>query len=424
MKRRWKWPLILLILVGVAGGGYSWLHGYWAAHNGERFRTATVEAGEITSVVNSTGTVQPVLSVQVGSFVSGPIIESFADFNTRVKKDELMARIDPRIYEANVARDNATLAHANAEVARVEALLHQATNDFHRAERLQATERDYISETEMDQFRFQEMSLAAQLEVAKAQVKQADAALVLSRANLGYTEILSPVDGIVVDRKVDPGQTIAAQFQTPVLFIVAPDMEKRMFIYASVDEADIGLIRAAQERGEPVRFTVDAYPDDLFQGRIYQVRMNSTTQQNVVTYTVVVETANAELKLMPGMTASLSFQIEHKDGIVKVPNSALRYYPKFDDVRPEDRALLEGVAPPEPQDETQPDTTDSRRSAAERFEAARKRNLRHVWVVDGPKLRAIEVISGLSDNQFTELVSGPLQQGQKLVIGVRTTLTP
>ena len=164
----------------------------------------------------------------------------------------------------------------------------------------------------------------------------------MAETNLTYTTIRSPVDGVVIDRKVDAGQTVAAQFQTPVLFVVAPDLEKKVYVYASVDEADIGLIRDAQIARQPVIFTVDAYPKDTFQGKIFQVRLNPTTIQNVVTYTVVVESPNPQLKLLPGMTANLIFQIEIHASVPTIPNAALRFYPRPDQVRQSDRAILTG----------------------------------------------------------------------------------
>ena len=170
----------------------------------------------------------------------------------------------------------------------------------------------YISETEMDKYRFSRQMLEAQLLVAQASVQQAEGNMGTSKMYLEYTKIISPVDGVVIDRKIDAGQTLAAQFQTPEMFVVAPGMEKRMYVYASVDEADIGLIRDAQKNEHEVTFTVDAYPDDLFTGKIFQVRVNPTTTQNVVTYTVVVVAPNPERKLLPGMTANLSFQIEKR----------------------------------------------------------------------------------------------------------------
>lgn len=233
--------------------------------------------------------------------------------------------------------------------------------------------------------------------------------------NLEYTDIRSPVAGRMIDRKIDRGQTLAAQFQTPQLFVVAPNMEEEMHVFASVDEADIGLIRRAQQRDALVEFTVDAYPDDLFTGTIAEIRFNPTTVQNVVTYPVVVTAPNPELKLLPGMTANISFQIEKRSDVLKVPNAALRFYPERDQVREQDRKLLEGGG----DDETN-DAIDSR-SAAEDADAKRRRNRRHVWIAEGELLRAVEIETGISDSQFSELVAGELKEGQKLVTGVSPT---
>ena len=429
----WLKATIGLLILGTGGYfGYQYLMAYLKVRSRPNWREAAVTQGEIVAVVNATGTVQPVLRVQVGSFVSGPIEKlgedtekpgSIVDFNSKVKKGQLLAKIDPRIYDANKKRDDATLATRKAEVDRTNALLQQAINDEKRSEALRAENKDYISDTEMDQFKYNRISLEAQLEVAKAAVQQAEANLEQSVANLGYTAITSPVDGIIIDRKIDPGQTLVAQFQTPELFIVAPDLEKKVRVFASVDEADIGMIREAQLRKQRVQFTVDAYPDDLFEGEIFQIRMNPTSVQNVVTYPVVVETANLELKLLPGMTANLSFRIDHRDKVLKIPNAALRFYPKTEQVRPEDRQLLEGV-PAQEETSSGSDTAQEaeKTSAQQRADSKRKRNRRHVWVrEDDYLLRAVEVVSGLSDNKSTELVSGPLEEGQMLVTGISTT---
>jgi len=411
---------VVVLLLGAGGVlAFPRVQAYWQARNKPEYRQAEVIRGKIVSVVNSNGTVQPELRVQIGSFVSGPIVELCVDHNDLVKKDQLLARVDPRIYEAAVARDRATLATREAEVDRINALLEQARHDEARAEELRQRNSDYISDTEMDRVKYNRMSLQAQLKVARASVEQAQANLENSEANLNYTYIKSPVDGIVIDRKIDEGQTLAAQFQTPELFVVAPNMREKMHIYASVDEADIGLIREAKERNEKVQFTVDAYPDDLFEGTIYQVRMNPTTVQNVVTYPVVVEAANPDLKLLPGMTANLSFQIDKREDVLKIPNAALRFFPKSEHVRPEDRKLLDGGGWRAADDEE--DTSrDELRPAAQRAEASQKRNRRHVWVVDGDHLRAIEITTGLSDYKYTELVSGPIREGQKLVTGIES----
>ena len=415
MRRLIRWGLILgvLGLIGwaAAGPGQAWLK----ERNRPQYREAEVTRGRVVSVVNSTGTIKPTRSVQVGSFVSGPIEAIFVDFNDEVKQDQILAKIDPRIYDANFNRDKAILATRVAEVKRVEAQLQQARNNEGRAVALRKENKSFISDQEMDQFMFGRIGLEAELEVVKTSVNQAQASLEQSQANLNYTDIKSPVDGIIIDRKIDPGQTVAAQFQTPELFIVAPDMKKEMRVFASVDEADIGLVREAQERGQPVQFTVDAYPDDLFQGKIYQIRKSSTTTQNVVTYPVVVSAPNPDLKLLPGMTASISFQLREKSDVLRVPNAALRFYPQREQVRPEDRELLEAKAPTA----GEADEKTANASAEDKAEARRQRNRRHVWVVDDMFLRAVEIYTGISNNSYTEVVSGDLAEGQKLVTGLQ-----
>ena len=421
MKFLLKLAIVLAVLAGIGYSAYRPIAAYLKARNKVHFRTAEVEEGEIISVVNSTGDVQPVLRVDVGSFVSGPIIDLYVDFNSEVKKGDMMAKVDPRLYKSAVAREKASLATREAEITRVEALLRQARNEEQRANQLRDKHPDFISDTELDQIVANKESLEAQLAVAHASVDQAKASLENAETNLAYTDITSPVDGLVIDRKIDPGQTLAAQFQTPQLFVVAPNMREKMYVYASVDEADIGLIREAQERDAAVEFTVDAYPDDLFKGKIAQVRLNPTSTQNVVTYPVVVEAPNPDLKLLPGMTANISFQVERREEIVKVPNAALRFFPKREHVRPEDHKLLEGGGMEDDETEEKEDELENR-SAAEKAEAKRKRNKRHVWVVDGELLKAIEIVTGIGDSQFTELISGEVKKGMKLVTG--TTKKP
>lgn len=415
MRRFLRWCLILAVLGGGGIAVASWGSAILAERNKPRFKTARVERGDILFVVNSTGTVKPVKSVSIGSFVSGPIADMFVDFNEPVTKGQLLARIDTKLYVAAVRRDEATLAVQKADVERVQAQLQQAINDEKRSIKLRETNKDFISDSEMDQFRFARAALEAQLAVAEASVKQATANLQNSSANLEYADIKSPVDGIVIDRKVDPGQTLAASFQTPELFIVAPDMDKEMHVFASVDEADIGYIIEAQKRGEPVDFTVDAYPEDIFSGTIYQVRKSSTTTQNVVTYPVVVSAPNADLKLLPGMTANLSFQVARRQDVAKIPNAALRFYPQPEHVRPEDRSILELT-------ETQPaDDSGIRQSALDKVDSAKKRTKRHVWMQQGALLKAIPVEIGLSDSKYSELISGEVADGQALVTRLDTT---
>jgi HlyD family secretion protein len=417
MKRLIRWLVILgvLGLVGslVVGPGVA----YWRERTKINYREAEVTSGKIVAVVNSTGTIKPVQSVSVGAFVSGPILKIYTDFNDEVKKDQLIAELDPTIYRAALARDQASLERSKADVDRAAALRDQARNNYRRALDLKDQNSKFISAQEMDQYKFTLASLEADLKVADTAVLLAKANLDKSKADVEYTKIRSPVSGIVIDRKIDPGQTVAASFQTPELFIVAPDLRKEVYVFASVDEADIGLITQAKEMDQPVNFTVDSWPDDLFQGKIFQIRMNATTTQNVVTYPVVVSTPNPDLKLKPSMTASLSFQIKTTGTVVRVPNAALRFYPQREQVREADRDILENKTPVTGETEEGSSTT---RSADEKAEVRRKRHRRHVWVRDEDNLlRAVEVVIGISDNQYTELVSGELNAGDKLVTGVQ-----
>ena len=339
------------------------------------------------------------------------------DFNAKVKEKQVLAEVDPLIYNAQCGQAKAALACATANLLQAEAKREQAKAEWKRAGSLLPMKA--ISDSDYDLAKANYETAEANVAVCKATIEQSTAALELAKINLEYTVIRSPVDGVIIDRKVDAGQTVASQFQTPELFKVAPDMEKRMFVFASVDEADIGLIRAAKERQQPVMFTVDAYPNDLFQGKVYQVRLNPTTTQNVVTYPVVVEAANADLKLLPGMTASLSFQIDKHEKVLRVPNAALRFYPKPLQVRPEDRALLEGDDEA-PSDGNDSNAADVQRSAMEKAEAWQKRSRRHVWIVEDDFLKAVEIVIGLSDSKSSEVVSGSLTVGQNVVTGVVT----
>lgn len=420
MRTLLKLLVFLAIVAGIGAAAYKPTTEYLANRNKINWRTANVEQGDIVSVVNSTGSIKPKLEVIIGSFVSGPIKELFCEFNQEIKVGDLLATIDPTIYRAAVSRDQAGLASREADVYRVKAQLQQAINDEKRAIALRMEDETFIAQAEMDKFKFARMSLEAQLVVADTAVDQAKANLDNSLANLDYTKIRAPVDGIVINRKIQPGQTVASQFQTPELFIVAPDMRKTMHIHASVDEADIGLIKSAQKHNYPVTFTVDAYSEKLFQGTIHEIRLNSTTTQNVVTYPVLVATENPDLDLLPGMTANLSFQVDHREDVIKIPNSALRFYPNAKHVRPEDVPILDGQFNTQDNPDEAQQTAKSL-SAQDRMQLRKSRDRRHVWVAEGNLLRAVEVTTGLSDSQFTEMVTGTLKPGDVLVTGVQAT---
>ncbi|RPI83786.1 MAG: HlyD family efflux transporter periplasmic adaptor subunit, partial [Planctomycetaceae bacterium] len=270
MKRWIRRLLIMTVLVGSVYAGYGPALAYWKQRNQTQWRVAEVAQGGIVSVVNATGKVQPVRKIIVGSFVSGPIDTSveMAKFNDEVTKGQILCKIDPRIYDANLKRDQASLASRAAELVKTEAQLHQAKRDLDRAHKLRQEDKSFIAQQEMDKFYFAVLTLEAQLTAAEAGIKVAESQLEFSKANLEYCEIRAPESGIIIDRKIEPGQTLAAQFQTPELFVIAPNIRERVDLFASVDEADIGLIRSAREQQLPVSFTVDAYADELFEGHI------------------------------------------------------------------------------------------------------------------------------------------------------------
>jgi HlyD family secretion protein len=434
MRRLIKWLLILGVVIG--GIAYGVSIAQQRLRTPPSFRTAKVAKGKIEAVVNSTGTIKPVQLVSIGATVNGPIAEILVHYNSIVKKGELLARIDPRILNATVEIDRAALKIEQAELARNDALLQQARNSEERVRRLLTINKDYVSDTEMDQMHFTRVSLEAQRLLIQARVTQVEAKLKQSETNLTYSEVRSPVDGVVIERKVDPGQTMAAAFQTPEMFIIAPDMST-MHVFASVDEADIGQINKALKEKRPVKFTVDSYPDRLFEGVIHQIRQNATTTSNVVTYPVVIEVKNERVdyvdpspsavpnpqwKLRPSMTANISFVIEVKEDAMRIPAAALRYYPQPTHVRPEDRPLLEGA----PVQTSNPQEQELKPSATEKVEAVKKRFKRIVWIKDPDSelLRAVPVTLGLYDNQWAELVEGNLTEGQEVVTGLGTAPPP
>ena len=416
MKFLLKLIVILAVLGGVVVGGGVYLKQVIAERNKPQFRTGEAIRGTIEITRNATGEVKPVLSLHVGSFVSGPIEELFVDFNDEVEKGELLATIDPRIYKAAVASNNAALSNRKAEVERVQAQLQQAVNDEKRANALKAENENFISQTELDQFRFARMALDAQLVIANASVLEAKANLENAETNLDYTHIVAPAAGTITERMIDPGQTLAAQFNAPELFIISPDMKEKIHIFASIDEADIGLIRAAKDAGKGVIFKVEAYPGDVFtEGTIEQIRLSPVNNQNVVTYPVVVATPNKDMKLLPGMTAQLTFQIEEHEDILMVPSAAVRYMPDNKAwVHEEDHDKLDLSFSLD--NETEGNLADKPLNT----EASRATEKAHVWVQRGEKLKAIAVELGVNDYKYREVVSGDLKEGDKVVVGLKT----
>ncbi len=306
-----------VILIVIAVAGFFLFRG---KGNEPKFRFDKVARGDIEMAVTATGTVNPVTTVLVGTQVSGTIKNIYVDFNSPVKKGQLIARIDPALFEAQVNQARANLFSAKANLEKAEATLVDAKRTMDRNKELFS--KNLVARSDLDTAETNYETAKASVSAAKSQVAQSEAALSSAETNLYYTKIISPVDGIVVSRNVDVGQTVAASFQTPTLFSIAQDLTK-MQIDTNVAEADIGKVKVGQD----VEFTVDAYSDITFKGKVLQVRNAPITVQNVVTYDVVIQVGNPEFKLKPGMTANVSIIISIKKDVLKIPNAALRFKP-------------------------------------------------------------------------------------------------
>ncbi|MSQ47595.1 MAG: efflux RND transporter periplasmic adaptor subunit [Deltaproteobacteria bacterium] len=389
--------MLLLVCAGIIGGGYWWL--WREPERAVSYVTARIERGTIARLVTATGTVNPVTSVQVGSYVSGPIRKLFADFNSPVKKGQRVAQIDPRLFTVKVKQAEANLTTARAQIEKDRADL-----DFKRdvQKRMRDLfERNLIAKQEVEAAERDYAQALAQQQLDQARLEQVTAALEEARVNLDYTDIVSPVDGVVVSRSVNVGQTVAASFQTPVLFLIAEDLTK-MQINTNVSESDIGVVREKQK----AFFTVDAYPDRQFSGTVSQVRNAPQTVQNVVTYDVVVNVDNSDLALKPGMTASLSLITAQRENVLKLPLAALRFRPK-----------------PTGKDGAKDETL--RHPPAQGVSKEQKgEGPRQVWRQTNEKaLVAVPVQLGISDETSAELLDGTLQEGEEIVIGSRSDAT-
>ncbi len=401
------------------------------------YRFVTVERGDIEAVVAATGQLSAVTTVQVGTQVSGQVRDIYVDFNDRVKKGQLIARIDPTLLLQAVRSQEANLERIQAELA-------QNEWEFERTKELYAQQG--VSESEFKQAEYQ-------VAVSRSNLRSAEINLEQARRNLAYSEIYAPIDGVVVERNVEPGQTVAASLSAPQLFLIANDLSQ-MEILASVDESDIGQIREGQE----VRFTVQAYPDEMFTGTVRQVRLQSAVQENVVNYTVVVSVQNPDGRLLPGMTATVDFVVERVQDVLKVPNAALRFRPSpamIQEVQERMRAARErrlaerrvaGGTPAAPGDRVADgEIADSLR---ERFRQAREAGARpgggegpggrpdgagfgtraggdQLWYVDADgQLQVARVQVGVSDGQYTEVRGRNLEDGMEVIAGVLREAAP
>ncbi|HEX9984353.1 MAG TPA: efflux RND transporter periplasmic adaptor subunit [Thermoanaerobaculia bacterium] len=397
MQRKLTITLLLLALVACKGRG----------NKGQQYKTEKVDRGNVTMTVTATGTLSAVTTVQVGSQVSGVISRLYADFNSQVTKGQLLAELDPTPFQATVEQRSADVTRARVEAA-------NAKITYERQRRL--SQSGLSAEADLDAAR-------AQYEAAAAQVQQASAGLRQSETNLRYTKIISPIAGIVVDRQYDVGQTVAASFQAPTLFQIAQDLTK-MQVQADVDQSDIGRIQV----GQVARFSVDAYPEDEFRGRIAQIRYNAVVNQNVVTYPVIIEVANPEGRLRPKMTANVTIDVNTVRDVLRVPNGALRFRPESERGQQaggaggsgggfERRAAqsgqgggLEGAARQMPA---------GRRGAAAAAAAGKPQTVYLLGAEN--KLTPVQIRTGISDGRFTAVIDpGTLKIGDAVVVGLAT----
>lgn len=368
MKIKKRYFVICILIIVFSGAGII----HYLMKNHVTYETKKLKRCTITQVVEASGTINPVNTVSVGSTVSGLIESIYVDFNSQVKKGQLLAQIDPRTFQATVEQQRASVANEEANVARLQAVTEMARKTYVRYKNLYS--KNFIAKSELDQAESDYLSNLAQVAAAKAQVTQSRASLSTAETNLGYTKIIAPVDGTIVSREIDVGQPVAASFQAPELFTIAQDLTK-MQIEVSVSEADIGKVAVGQD----VTYTLDGYQDSVFQGKVTQVRISPTTVSNVVTYTVIVNVNNEDLKLIPGMTANVSIITDKSENVLCAPSLALKYNPNTDGTRYKTQGI---------------------------------------WVLEkNNKPKRVEIQTGASNDSKVEVISDELKEGDKIITG-------
>lgn len=404
-RKRWTRWLLLALPAGAAA--YFALSAGRSSEPPLRFETAAVDRGPIVAKITATGTLSALVTVQVGSQVSGRVQEILADFNSQVTKGQVIARLDPQLFKAALEQAKANSAAAQANLARSQVQALEAERQYQRTKSL--ADQKLVAQADAETAEANAAAARAAVEAARASVQQTRAALNQAQVNLTYTTIVSPIDGVVISRSVDVGQTVAASLQAPTLFVIAEDL-RRMQVDASVSEADVGKLEA----GMAASFTVDAYPGLRFRGQIRQVRNAAQTVQNVVTYNAVIDVENPELKLRPGMTASVAFVYAEKRDVLRLPNAALRFKPTEETL-----GLLEAQASPrDAASGPVARAADARRPSRRPGGAPDEKSTRTVYVLRNGKAQPIEVVTGISDGSLTEIVSGDLREGDSLVTDV------
>lgn len=393
----WRWS-ILVVAGAMVAAVTAWLLSAGTDRGEATYVFAPVERRDLVVTVTATGTLEPTNEVEVSSELSGMIRKVLVDNNDPVEEGQVLAELDTDKLEAQVTRARATLTAAGARVKEAEAALAEASRNFRRSSEL--ARKDVVSEHELDAARAAYETAAASLESARADVEVAQADQELRETDLKKACICSPIDGVVLRRNVDPGQTVAATLQAPVLFTLAEDLTA-MELRVDVDEADISLV----EKGQAASFTVDAYPDRLFPARITKVRFAPDTTEGVVTYETFLTVDNSRMLLRPGMTATAVITVKTIENALLVPNEALRFAPPTPETE-EEVGLLRSILPHPPR--RRPSTANEREGRA-----------RRVWVVENGELRAIEVTTGFSDGQVTEILAGDIEPGMKVVTDMR-----
>lgn len=372
----------------------------------QNYRTEKVGRGTVTMTVTATGTLSAVTTVQVGSQVSGVIARLYADFNSRVEKGQLLAELDPTPFEAQVEQRRADLTRSQVQTE-------DAKIKYDRQRRL--VESGLTAQADVD-------AAEAQYKSARAQVAQSQAALSQALTNLRYTKIISPIEGVVVDRQYDVGQTVAASFQAPTLFQIAQDLTK-MQVQADVDQSDIGRVKV----GQVARFNVDAYPDEEFRGRISQIRYNALVNQNVVTYPVILEVANPEGRLRPKMTANVTIDVASVPNVLRIPNAALRFKPPTENGEGGDRTTQGTSGGGDPMRRmAQQGGGRGPEGAARSLPMGRRGaavvKMQTVYTLNPEKkLQPVQIRTGITDGRFTQIVSGSLKEGDPVVVGIATS---
>lgn len=440
IKRHWLIVGLAVVAIGIFAAFQ------FKGSDKPQYLTTKVDHGNINQVVEATGTINAVTTVQVGSQVSGTISSLNADFNSRVKKGQVVAQIDPSLFQANLlqaeadsanARANLIAAQANLEKSKATAL--QASTDYQRTvtlakEGVMSQQQLDLAKATADTAQAGVAASQAQVTQAAAQAQQKDAAVKVAQTNLNYTTIHAPIDGTVIARSVDVGQTVAASLQAPTLFTIAQDLTK-MQVYAATDESDVGMIRT----GQVVSFKVDAFPKDTFTGKVSQVRMNATLVQNVVTYNTIIDFDNPELKLFPGMTAYITIPVASAQNVVRVPNGALRYKPDMS--ADQIRALYKQyglISTDQAQTQAGQGTTGSsggsgRRARGEGAQGGGgggeqrtpRMDVAVVWKLKADKaIEPVRLRTGITDHTTTavaQILNGDLKDGDELVTGAQVT---